>query len=119
MPIRAEWRKTFYGREWRAYRRALIAVRGAVCRDCGRAIARYVNLCHETHDPRTSSIRVVCPGCHSRRDAGHRIAVIRRRRAEACGQLWLLPEIEFASVPVWEIPADAIRAIYAQGSLFA
>lgn len=118
MPIRAEWRKTFYGREWRAYRRALIAVRGAVCRDCGRAIARYVNVSHETHDPRTSSTRIRCAGCHARADAPHRIAVIRRRRAEASGQLWLLPEIQYASVPAWEIPQDAIRAIYAQGRLF-
>ena len=116
--IRAAY-KSFYGREWRAYRRALIAIRGAVCRDCGRAITRYVNLCHETHDPRTSSVKIVCPGCHSRRDSRHRLAVIRRRRAEASGQLWLLPELEFASVPAWEIPPDAIRAIYAQGSLFA
>ena len=118
MPIRAEWRKTFYGPAWRRYRDALIAVRGAVCRDCGRAIARYVNVSHETHDPRTSSTRIRCAACHARADAPHRIAVIRRRRAEASGQLWLLPEIEFASVPAWEIPPDAIRAIYAQGSLF-
>jgi hypothetical protein len=116
--IRPSYR-AFYGREWRAYRLALIASRGAVCRDCGRVIARYVNLCHETHDPLTSSVRVVCPGCHSRRDAAHRLAVIRRRRARESGQLWLLPEIEYASVPAWEIPADGFRAIYSQGNLFA
>ena len=81
--------KSFYGRAWRRYRARLLEVRGAWCRDCGRAVSSYINLSHETHDPLTSSIRIRCAGCHARADAGHRAAVVRRRRAEACGQLWL------------------------------
>jgi hypothetical protein len=116
--IRPSYRE-FYGRAWQRYRLALIASRGAVCRDCDQAIARYVNVSHETHDPRTSSTRIRCAACHARADAGHRIAVMRRRRALEAGQLWLLPEIEYASVPAWEIPREAFTAIYRQGSLFA
>lgn len=116
--IRPSYR-AFYGREWRAYRLALIAARGARCRDCGRMIAKYINVTHETHDPRTSSIRIRCAACHSQADAPHRLAVIRRRRARESGQLWLLPEIEYASVPAWEIPLEAFTAIYSQGRLFA
>ena len=116
--IRPSYRQ-FYGREWRAYREALIRARGARCRDCGRAIEKYVNVTHETHDPRTSSIRIRCAACHSRADAPHRLAVLRRRRARESGQLWLMPELEHAATPAWEIPADAMRAIHVQGSLFA
>ncbi|HTA46350.1 MAG TPA: hypothetical protein VK789_28100 [Bryobacteraceae bacterium] len=115
--IRASYRQ-FYGPEWQRYRLALIASRGAVCRDCLCPIPRYVQLTHETHDPRTSSVRIRCAPCHSRADARHKIAVMRRRRARESGQLWLLPEIEYASVPAWEIPREALRSIYSQGSLF-
>jgi hypothetical protein len=117
MPIRAEYRALgFYGPAWRRYRMRLLELRGAWCRDCGRAIAKYANLCHETHNPVTSSVRIVCPGCHARRDAPHRAAVLRRRRAEASGQLWLLAEIEFAATPAWALPARAFAG--AQGELF-
>jgi hypothetical protein len=108
--------RAFYGRAWRKYRARLLELRGAVCRDCGHAIAHYANLSHETHDPRTSSVRIRCCACHTRADAGHRAAVVRRRRAAACGQLWLSPALEWASEPAWAIPAGAIAAH--QGELF-
>jgi hypothetical protein len=112
--IRAEYRK-FYGREWKVYRARLLEVRGAWCRDCGRTIAKYANLSHDTHDPMTSSVTVRCPGCHTRRDSAQRCAVTRRRRAAQAGQLWLWAEVEFAATPAWAIP----RAALAQGELFA
>jgi hypothetical protein len=105
MPIRSEYRE-FYGKEWRAYRLRLLELRGAWCRDCGRAIARYANLSHDTHNPLTSSVIIRCPGCHTRADTGHRVAVIRRRRAIAAGQMWL-----------WNEGEPEARAV--QGDLFA
>lgn len=120
MPIRKEL-LIFYGREWRAYRRALIARRGSTCTACQRAVERYLNLAHETHDPATSSVALMCPACHARHDAKHRLAVWRRNRAKRDGQAWLLPELEYAPFPAWQIPravfaaADAAR----QRELFA
>jgi hypothetical protein len=115
VPIRAEYR-TYYGPDWRRFRARLIETRGAWCRDCLRQIAKYINLCHETHDPVTSSIRIVCAACHARRDAPHRLAVRRRREAQRAGQGWLLPELEHAAAPAWAIPAAAFAG--AQGELF-
>lgn len=115
--IRPEYRR-FYGRDWRRYRLRLLELRGAWCRDCGHAIARYANLSHETHDPLNSSVRIRCAACHARADARHRAAVVRRKRAAAAGQLWLMPEIEWAAAPAWAIPAGALRAIHAQRELF-
>jgi hypothetical protein len=113
--IRAEYRK-FYGRAWRRFRARLLEVRGAVCRDCGRAITRYVNLSHESHDPVGSSIRIRCAACHARADAPHRLAVVRRRRAAHAGQLWLWIEVEYAATPAWALPAAVMAGL--QGELF-
>lgn len=100
--IRPEWRKQFYGRAWRRYRARLLEVRGAWCRDCGREIARYAQCSHTTHDPLTSSIRILCPSCHTRADAAHCRAVRRIRRAERTGQLWFWPPVEAPRAPVQE-----------------
>ena len=95
MPIRAEYLAAgLYGHEWRAYRLALIARRGQFCAFCKRAVARYLNAAHLTHDPRSSAVALLCPACHARHDSRHRYAVWRRNRARRAGQLWLLPEIE-------------------------
>jgi hypothetical protein len=110
MAIRPEFRK-FYGKEWRAYRAALIASHGPRCTVCGREVLTYLNLAHLTHDPRSSAVSLMCAADHNRHDAGHRLAVWRRNRARASGQLWLLPEIEFAPDAAWMIPAGAIAAI--------
>jgi hypothetical protein len=107
MPIRPELRP-FYGPEWRRYRAALIETHGAICSVCGREVGRYINLAHLTHDPKSSAVALMCPGDHNRHDAGHRLAVWRRNRAQRTGQLWLLPEIEHAASPVWLIPQDVI-----------
>jgi hypothetical protein len=114
--IRAEY-KTFYGRDWRRLRARLIELRGAACSKCKRPGARYLNLAHTAHDPRTSSVKLLCAACHARHDAPHRVAIARRRRARAAGQLWLWAEIEHASTPAWRIPAGALGAL--QWELFA
>lgn len=106
MPIRAEWRSTYYGRDWRRYRARLLEIRGAWCRDCGRQIARYANLSHDTHNPETSGVTIRCAACHARHDAPHCRAVRRRNAAERAGQMWLWPPVE--------APAIAV-----QGELFA
>jgi hypothetical protein len=106
MPIRAEYRAAgLYGRDWRAYRARLLELRGARCAVCGRDVPKYLNLAHTTHDPLTSSVKFLCAGCHTRADSRHRVAVIRRRRAVAAGQLWL-----------WDEGAARARAV--QGKLF-
>src|SRR3982751_4441836 len=57
----------------------------------------YLNAAHLSHDPRDNvRVAVLCPACHSRHDTPQRIAMTRRTRARRSGQLWLLPEIEFA-----------------------
>ena len=80
MPIRPEYRG-YYGRQWRAYRAVLLALRGAQCTACGRTVPKYLNLAHRTHDPLTSSVAFLCVSCHTRADAPHRLAVWRRNRA--------------------------------------
>jgi len=119
MPIRAEY-KAFYGADWLAYRAAMITLRGARCADCSRTVERYLNLTHTTHDPMTSSTRLRCPSCHARHDAPHRLAVWRRNRARRHGQLWLLPELEYAASPAWAIPREVFEAMdeARQGALF-
>lgn len=113
MPLRRELRK-FYGRTHRAYRAALIATRGNRCPDCGRATPRYLNLCHLYGNPAESSvIGLKCPACHARHDARHSYAVRRRTRAARAGQMWLLPELEYAPYAASEIPASALRALRA------
>ena len=113
--IRPSYRP-FYGREWRAYRRAMIARRGSRCTRCGLDCAKYLNFAHTHHDPLNSDVVRVCAACHARMDSAHRVAIARRRRARAAGQLWLSAELEWAAAPAWEIPREVFEA--AQGSLF-
>lgn len=116
MPIRPENRQ-YYGATHRAYRAALIAIHGAKCAACGRETPKYLNLAHLERDPRSSSIVALrCPTCHGRFDALWNLALARRTRAKRVGQLWLLPELEYAPLPAWMIPARVLRE--AQGRLF-
>jgi len=81
-----------------------------VCRDCREKVERYINLAHTEHDPKSSNVALLCPACHNRHDAAHRLAVWRRNRAKRSGQLWLLPEFEWAPFPAWAIPRHALDA---------
>jgi hypothetical protein len=70
-----------------------------------------MNLAHKRHEAgRRDAFAVewLCPPCHGRNDTPQRIAATRRRFARRAGQLWLLPEIEYAPFPLWEIPDEAI-----------
>lgn len=117
MPIRPEWRKRFYGPAWRTYRAELIRTRGNRCSVCGRTVTKYLNLAHTSHDPRTSSVALMCPADHNRYDAAHRYAVWRRNRAKRYGQLWLWPEVEQAPFSAWMLPRS-VRIVEKQGGLF-
>lgn len=113
MAIRPEHRQ-YYGRAWRRFRLELItAAGGDICSVCRIELAQGINGAHTDHDPRNSaSVVLMCPSCHAAHDAPHRIAIMRRRRAAARGQLWLLPELEWSPFCSWEIPAwvyDRIR----------
>jgi hypothetical protein len=115
MPIRPELRQ-FYGPEWRRYRVVLIALAGGKCAKCKREHP-MLNGAHTTHDPKDMALVAVwCPSCHARNDAAHRYAMWRRNRARAAGQLWLLPEIEYAPYASWMIPRRVIAG--AQEVLF-
>lgn len=116
MSIRRELRK-YYGPEHRAYRQKLISIYGMKCQKCGRDCRKYLNLAHISHDPRQPHrVALWCPNCHARNDAPHRVAMMRRSRARREGQLWLLPEIEYAPLPAWQVPQRAIDQL--QGELF-
>lgn len=116
MPIRRELRK-YYGPAWRAYRLALIELHGSRCSKCGRTVTKWLNLAHLSHDPRTSSVALMCPGDHNRHDAGHRLAVQRRNRSKRYGQLWLWAEVEHAPFSTWMLPRAA-RVFETQEGLF-
>lgn len=117
MPLRPEHRK-FYGRTWRDFRLQLIAEHGKVCMNCGREHS-MINGAHENHDPRNQkTVKLWCPSCHARHDAGHRIAIMRRRRSKAAGQLWLCKEMEWAPFAEWEISGRIFDRI-AQLRLFS
>jgi hypothetical protein len=105
MPLRPEHRK-YYRAAWRAYRLQLIEQQGGeICSECGIELAKGINGAHKDHDPRNrASVVLMCPRCHARHDAPHRIAIMRRTRATATGQQWLLPELEWAPYASWEIP---------------
>ena len=117
MPIRRELRK-FYGPAWRAYRADLIRVRGNRCTKCGAEVTIFLNLCHLSHDPRTSSVALMCAADHNRHDAPHRYAIWRRNRAKRSGQLWLWPEVQWAPYPEWQIPQRLVSERVSQGELF-
>jgi 5-methylcytosine-specific restriction endonuclease McrA len=117
MPIRPEHRQ-FYGADWRRYRGILLAIARNRCALCGAQLPSHqLAAAHVTHDPRDMElVRILCISCHSKNDARHSFAVARRTRARSAGQLWLLPELEWAAFPAWEIPRRVLRL--AQGSLF-
>jgi hypothetical protein len=115
MPIRPDQRQ-FYGPDHRRYRAALIAVHGARCQRCGAETPRYLNLVHLQRDPRSNLIALYCPACHGSYDWGINFGRARRTRAKRSGQLWLLPEIEWAPYPARMIPDEVIDAL--QGRLF-
>jgi hypothetical protein len=113
MPIRTELRP-LYGRTWRRFRAAVIAVHGVRCSRCGRACPRYLNFAHRYHDPAHSGvIDRLCASCHSKQDARHSYAVRRRSRARRTGQLWLMPELEYAPYAASEIPPRVLAALRA------
>lgn len=104
MPLRREHQQ-YYRRRWRNFRLQLIAAAGGkICSNCGQEHP-LINGAHQDHDPQNdASVELMCPSCHAAHDAGHRIAIMRRRRAEATGQMWLMPEMEWAPFASWEIP---------------
>lgn len=105
MPLRPEHRQ-YYGKAWQQFKLELIAEAGGqICSQCGIELAQGINGAHQDHDPRNrNSVALMCPACHARHDAPHRIAIMRRRKAQATGQQWLLPELEWAPFASWEIP---------------
>ncbi len=119
MPIRPEHRQ-YYGADWRAFRLELIeAAGGEICQRCGVELARGINGAHRDHDPRNrASVVLMCPACHNRHDARHRLAIMRRRRSTETGQLWLMPELEWSPYAAWEIPGWIYDRL-AQTKLFA
>lgn len=104
MPLRKEHRRKFYGPSWLRFRLELIEERGPYCSKCGR-FHDMVNGAHPDHNPANrKSVVLLCPSCHARHDAKHRIAIMRRNRSKNSGQLWLLPEIEWAPFAAIDIP---------------
>jgi hypothetical protein len=114
MPIRKELRE-FYGAAHRRYRLKLIEEAGGeICSRCLIELAEGINAIHEDHDPTKPAKKLMCPSCHARHDAPHRIAIQRRRKASRVGQSWLLPELEWAPFAEFEIPgwvADKLRQL--------
>ena len=108
MPIAKEL-NFYYGRTWREYRASLIRAHGSRCSACKRDVPAYLNLAHLNHDQKTSEIALLCMACHNRHDARYRLAIWRRRKAERDGQLWLMPEIEWAPLPRWRVPDRVIQ----------
>lgn len=105
MPLRPEHRK-FYSAKWRVLRLKLIeAAGGQICSRCKKRREKGINGAHLDHNPRNdASVVLMCPSCHARNDAPHRVAIMRRRKAKATGQEWLLPELEWAPFAEWELP---------------
>ena len=99
MPIRPEYRK-YYGARWRKIRAMMLEAAGNVCQMCHRP-HRLLNVAHLSPDPADrGSLTVLCPSCHSRRNAAQRLAMTRRTRARKRGQMWLSGELEVAPMPV-------------------
>jgi hypothetical protein len=71
-----------------------------------------LNWAHMSGDPRLPGrMGWLCPSCHAKHDSPQRILVTRRTRAKRHGQLWLLPEIEWAHLPVQLWPARVIHQL--------
>ncbi|HTQ53125.1 MAG TPA: hypothetical protein VMI94_01625 [Bryobacteraceae bacterium] len=99
MPIRAEYRK-YYDARWRKLRLAMLDAAGNVCQMCHRP-HRLLNVSHLSPDPADrTALTVLCPSCHSKRNAAQRLATTRRTRARKRGQMWLSSELEVAPMPV-------------------
>lgn len=99
MPIRAEYRK-YYGARWRKFRLSMLEAAGNVCQMCHQP-HRLLNVAHLSSDPADRrSLTVLCPSCHSKTNAPHRLAMARRTRARKRGQMWLSSELEVAPMPV-------------------
>ncbi len=99
MPIRAEYRK-FYDARWRKFRLTMLEAAGNVCQMCHKP-HRLLNVAHLSSDPADHRfLAVLCPSCHSRRNAAQRVAMTRRTRASKRGQMWLSDELEVAPLPV-------------------
>jgi hypothetical protein len=118
MPIRPELRR-YYGADWRRYRLVLLQIAQNRCAHCRVELqSSQLAAAHITHDPRNRDlIKILCISCHSRFDAKHSAAVARRTRAKRTGQLWLLPELEYAPFPAWAIPRRVLDA--AQERMFS
>jgi hypothetical protein len=69
-----------------------------------------MNLIHLLRDPREPVVALRCPTCHGRFDAGHNRAIARRSAARRAGQMWLLPEIEYAATPTRDVPRAVLEA---------
>jgi hypothetical protein len=113
MPLRPAVRP-LYGHAWRAFRDAFAAEVPPVCGECGARREKGMNLAHRTHDPlRRDRLGLAwkCPTCHAIHDTPQRIAMTRRTKARKVGQLWLLPEIEYAPYPLWEIPDELLAEV--------
>jgi hypothetical protein len=94
----------------------MIAAHGAVCAHCGRTATAYLNLAHLDHDQRSPRTALLCVGCHNTHDAAYRLAMARRDRARRYGQLWLLPELEYAPFPAWRMP-PRVRNVDAEAQI--
>ena len=99
MPIRPEFRK-YYDARWRKLRLTMLEAAGNVCQMCHRP-HRLLNVAHLSGDPANrAALTVLCPSCHSKRNAAQRMAMGRRTRANKRGQMWLSDELEVAPMPV-------------------
>lgn len=104
MSLRPETRR-YYGAEHRARRIHLIREAGGqICSRCGIELAARINAAHLNHNPAEPADALLCASCHAMNDAAHRLAMWRRSRSRRTGQLWLMPEIEWAPYPAQEIP---------------
>jgi hypothetical protein len=119
--------REYYGAEWRRFRARLIETHGAKCSVCGnepgvsrKGRQQYINLSHDLHDPRLPGVRLRCPRCHGKYDAKQSHALARRTRAKRAGQMWLSAELEFAPIPLADIPPEIRRQIEREstGDLF-
>jgi 5-methylcytosine-specific restriction endonuclease McrA len=70
-----------YGRDWKAFSRALIERRGSRCERCGEpATKKYcLTVHHLDYDPRNrdeSNLLVLCSKCHLQVQAGYRLKIV-------------------------------------------
>lgn len=64
-----------------------------------------INAAHTDHNPANrKSVVLLCPSCHARHDAKHRLAIMRRSQAKKVGQQWLFPEVQWEPFAAIDIP---------------